>query len=311
MQRLVANGLFHLAVVYVVWGSTYLAIRIAVGGGGWGPFWLGAARTVLGGFILLALAASRRRRLRPTLAELAILVPSAVLMWIGGNGGVNWAEQRLDSGLVALIIGSMPLWVALMESFLDRRLPSLLLAGSLVTGFAGLVVLSYPVLRTGVAADAWGVLAVITAAITWGGGSLMLRRRPMTLGPVAMAGVQQLIGSVAFVVMAAAVGEALPQPSNPAWLAFAYLVLFGSVFAFSSYLRALQLLPTSLVMTYTYVNPVIALFLGWLILDEPIGGWAIVGMVLILSGVVGVFRSSDGRSGRSTTSPRDERLQRP
>jgi drug/metabolite transporter (DMT)-like permease len=291
MRRLIASGIFHLLVVYGVWGSTYLAIRIAVGGdGGWGPFWLGGSRTAVAGVALLALAVARGRRIRASLPELAVLIPSALLLWVGGNGGVNWAEQHLDSGLVALIIGGMPLWVALMESLLDRRLPSLLLLLSLVIGFAGLVVLSAPVLRSGVMADALGVLVVVGAAVSWGAGSLMIRRRPTTLGPIVMAGVQQIAGSAGFAVMALAFHEARPQPTGAAWMAFAYLVVFGSVIAFSSYLRALQLLPTPLVMTYTYVNPVIAVFLGWLLLDEPISLWTIGGMALILTGVVGVFR---------------------
>lgn len=307
MRRLLASGIFHLFVVYVVWGSTYLAIRVAVReGSGLGPFWLGASRTLLAAVLLLAFVALRRRRLKPSRPELVVLVTSGVLMWVGGNGGVNWAEQRLDSGLVALIIGSMPLWVALMESLLDRRLPSLLLASSLVIGFVGLVVLSLPLLRSGISGDAASVAAVLVAAVSWGAGSLLLRRRPPALDTTAVAGVQQLAGGVGFALFALAVAEPLPTPSSAAVVAFAYLTLFGSIIAIRSYVRALQLLPTSLVMTYTYVNPVIALLLGWILLDETITGTTIAGMALILAGVIGAFRDRTRRMAMAAPQPATE-----
>lgn len=284
-------GMLNLVVTYIVWGSTYLAIRVAVReGAGWGPFWLGAARVLVAASVLFLLNRLRGARLRPTRAELGIVAATGLLLWVGGNGGVNWAETRIDSGLAALIVGTMPMWVAIIESHLDRRPPSLLLAGSLVTGFAGLVVLTFPKLRDGVTSDLLGIAVVVCAAVSWGFGSIVVNRRKLALDPIVMAGWQQLFGGAGFVVFALAVREPLPHPTPQAWMAWVYLVVFGSLLAYTSFIYALRMLPTTVVMTYAYVNPVIAVLLGWLILSEPITGYTLTAMVLIIAGVYGVFR---------------------
>jgi drug/metabolite transporter (DMT)-like permease len=289
-------GMLNLVVTYIVWGSTYLAIRVAVReGAGWGPFWLGAARVLVAASVLFLLNRLRGVRLRPTRVELGTVAATGLLLWVGGNGGVNWAETRIDSGLAALIVGTMPMWVAIIESHLDRRPPSLLLAGSLVVGFAGLVVLTYPKLRDGVTSDLLGIAVVVCAAVSWGFGSILVNRRRLALDPVVMAGWQQLFGGAGFVVFALAFREPLPDPTPQAWTAWGYLVVFGSLLAYTSFIYALRLLPTTVVMTYAYVNPVIAVLLGWLILSEPITGYTLAAMVLIVAGVYGVFR--DKRRG--------------
>jgi drug/metabolite transporter (DMT)-like permease len=284
-------GLLNLLVVYVVWGSTYLAIRIAVReGAGWGPFWLGASRVLVAAAVLFVFNRVRGQRLRPTRTELGVLVATGLLLWVGGNGAVNWAEQRIDSSLAALIVGSMPIWVALMESLMDRRPPSILLSTSLVVGFSGLVVLTYPKLRDGVTADLIGILAVVFAAVSWGLGSIILNRRSLALDPVVVSGWQQLAGGIGFTIIALAIGERLPEPTTEAWAAWAYLVVLGSLIAYTSFVYALKLLPTTVVMTYAYVNPVIAVILGWFILSEPVTGYTLTAMALITVGVYGVFR---------------------
>lgn len=284
-------GLLNLFVTYIVWGSTYLAIRVAVReGAGWGPFWLGAARVLVAAAVLFAVNRLRGTRLRPSRLEFGILAATGLLLWVGGNGAVNWAETRIDSGLAALIVGTMPLWVAFLEGLMDRRPPSMLLSLSLVTGFAGLVVLTLPKIRDGVTSDLLGIIVVVFAAVSWGLGSIIVNRRQLELDPIVVASWQQLLGGVGFVVIALAVREPLPQPTAEAWMAWAYLVVFGSLFAYTSFIYALKLLPATVVMTYAYVNPVIAVLLGWLILSEPITGYTLTAMLLIVSGVYGVFR---------------------
>jgi drug/metabolite transporter (DMT)-like permease len=285
-------------VTYVVWGSTYLAIRIAVReGAGWGPFWLGATRVFVGALILLGICAVRNARNRPSRADLLVIAGSGLLMWVGGNGAVNWAETRIDSGLAALVVGTMPMWVMVMESGIDRRRPSIRLVGSLVLGFAGLAVLTWPMWRHGLTGDLVGVAAVILGALSWGGGSVWLHRRPVHVDSVATAGLQQLAGGFGFLVVVALVAEPWPAPTPQAWGAWAYLVIFGSVLAFTCFIHALKVLPTTLVMTYTYVNPVIAVVLGWLLLAEPLTGSTFLGTVLIVTGVWGVFREKRAAGG--------------
>ena len=298
LERLSAAGLVHLAVIYVVWGSTYLAIRIAVReGAGWGPFWLGASRVAVAAVVLLGFSLLIGRRVRPRSGDMVVIAISGVLMWVGGNGGVNWAEQRLESGLVALVIGTMPLWVAAIEAALDRRSPSPRLVVSLLCGFAGLAVLTAPRFEDGVSADAVGVAVVEAGTLSWGVGSILLSRRPVgSVRPAVVSGWQQGFGAIGFLLMVAATSEPAPHPTPTAGGAWVYLVVFGSLLAFTSYVQALRLLPTPVVMTYTYVNPAIAVLLGWAVLDERITPSTVAGMLLILVGVWGVFRDRRVRS---------------
>lgn len=285
------TGLAHLLVVYVVWGSTYLAIRVAVRpGSGFPPFLLGASRTLAAAGLLIAWNLLRRQRVLPTRPEWRTLLPAGLLLWVGGNGLVNWAEQRADSGYAALLVGAMPIWVVLMESFIDRRRPTRQLVGALLVGFSGLGVLTWPVLRSATGAGPAEAAALVLSPLSWGAGSIYLTRRAVRLGPTASSAWQQLAGAAGFLIVAACVGESWPQPSPQAWGAWGYLVAAGSIVAFTSFLTALRLLPTALVTTYTYVNPVIAVFLGWWILGERISGWTVAGTALILAGVAGAFR---------------------
>ncbi len=285
------KGLLCLLVTYVVWGSTYLGIRVAVReGAGWPPFWLGATRVFAAAAILLTICHLRRVRIRPSATDLIVIAGSGVLMWVGGNGAVNWAEQRIDSGLAALVVGTMPMCVVLIESIIDRRRPSARLVASLVIGFAGLGVLTLPMWREGLRGDLAGVAAVVLAAVCWGGGAVWLKRRPVAVDSVALAGLQQIFGGIGFLGMVVIMAEPLPTPTPEAWGAWVYLMLFGSVFAFTCFMYAVKVLPTTLVSTYTYVNPVIAVFLGWLLLSEPVTGYTFAGTILIIAGVYGVFR---------------------
>lgn len=283
-------GLVHLSIVYVVWGSTYLAIRLAVRPeGGFPPFALGSLRLLLAGAILLGWAALRGQRVGLTRREVVTLAVAGVLMWPLANGLVNWAERRADSSYAALLVGALPIWTAAIESALDRRRPTLRFALSLGVGFGGLVLLTVPGLAHAEAADAAAVLALLIAPIAWAFGSVLQTRRPVSVSPVVSAAYLHLFGACGFLVAFLALGEGLPHPSAAAWGALGYLVLAGSVGAFTSFVRVLRLLPTRVVMTYAYVNPVIAVVLGAILLKERIPPIAIGGMALVLLGVWGVL----------------------
>ena len=284
------RGIFHLLVVYIVWGSTYLAIRVCVReGAGFPPFTMAGMRTIAACLILFGWAAIARQGLRLSRREVGILIVVSILLWVGGNGLVSYAEKRVHSGYAALLVASMPLWVAFMEGAIDRRRPSLRLVGALLVGLSGVAVLNWPVIRDGNVGDIVAGLILILASMLWGIGSLIQRRNPVRISPEASSGYQQLFGGIALFITALLAGEPLPTPIPEAWLAWAYLVIFGSVFAFTSFVKALRLLPTTVVMTYAYVNPVIAVLLGWMLLREPITLWTIAGTMLIVLGVAGVF----------------------
>ncbi|HET7011744.1 MAG TPA: EamA family transporter [Anaerolineales bacterium] len=295
-QHLNWTGLLHLLVVYLVWGSTYLGIRIAVReGSGFPPFWMGTSRVLLGGAVLLAWNALRRERIVPTREELGVLAGSGILLWFGGNALVTWAEVRVDSGYAALIGGTIPLWVALMEARLDRKTPPVLLLASIFLGLIGIGLLSAPALMRRDPGDMAAMAALMIGMVSWSGGTILQRRRPVGVVPQVSSAYQQLFAAVPYGLMALLVGEPAPRPNGEALLAWGYLVVMGSIIAFTSYVAALQLLPTRVVVTNAYINPVIAVILGAIILDEPVTGWTLAGMACILLGVAGVFRLAYGR----------------
>jgi drug/metabolite transporter (DMT)-like permease len=288
------RGLFHLGVVYLVWSSTYLAIRVAVRpGAGFAPYSLAALRCLMAFPLLLLWGRLRGLRLLPTRRELPILAASGILLWTFGNALVVVAEQRVDSALAAILIASTPIWVALLESLAEWRIPSRFKVAALLVGFAGTGLVGYPALRGGVRADALAVLALLVASLSWGGGSLLQRRRPVELDALVSAAYQMLFGGLVTTALAFVFREPWPKPSATAWMGFAFLLVFGSLISFTSFLKALHLLPTRVVFTYAYVNPVLATFLGWLILGERVPAVAVAGGGLVLLGVAGAFRAKD------------------
>lgn len=294
MERLPVAGLLHLLVIYLIWGSTYLGIRVAVRpDAGFAPFTLGAMRVIVAGALLLLWGALARRRLRPTRAELGIVLLTGTLLWVGGNGTVNWAEQHVESGYAALLLGTTPIAVALMEALVDRRRPSGRLLGAMCLGFAGLVVLTLPVVEGRAPGNPAAVGMLLFATVSWGAGTILFKRRPLALSPQVSSGVQQLCAGAGFLLSAWLLGEfagTRPPPSPPAWAAYGYLTLFGSVIAFTSFLQAVRLLPTRVVTTYAYVNPVVAIALGRWLLQETVTWHTFAGGALTLLGVAGVFR---------------------
>ena len=285
-------GFLHLAVVYLVWGSTYLAIRLAVReGAGFPPFTLAFMRVAVASAILLGWAALRRDRIRPTRVEMTVLAGTGVLMWVGGNGLVTWAEMRAESGLAALMVAVMPIWGAMLEAVVDRRMPSFKLSASLLLGFVGVGVLSWPVLREGTTSDHWSLVALLAAPLWWAIGSMWLTRRRPDLSIRVISGWQHFWGGIGFLVMILILQEPLPTPTAQAWVAWAYLAIFGSVIAFTSYIHVLKLLPMQVGMTYAYANPVIAVVLGWLVLSERLDWWVGAGSALVLAGIAGVFNN--------------------
>jgi drug/metabolite transporter (DMT)-like permease len=245
---------------------------------------------VAGGVILLMWASIRGRRIRLTRDEAAVVAGSGILLWFGGNALVTWAETSADSGFAALFGGSVPLCVAAIEAVLDRRAPPPAFLLSVLVGFAGLGLLSAPVLMGATSADPSSLAALLIATVTWSAGTILQRRRPVGVVPHVSAAYQQLFAAVPYALTALLAREPMPQPTTEASLAWVYLVAFGSVLAFSSYVAAIQLLPTRLVVTHSYVNPVIAVILGAVLLREPVTVWSLGGMACILLGVAGVFR---------------------
>src|SRR4051794_14794650 len=281
-----------LATIYVVWGSTYLAIRVMVET--MPPLLAAGVRFAVAGalFHVVLVATSGRERIRVGRRELAGAALIGVLLPFGGNGLVTVAEQDVPSGLAALIIGSVPLWVVLLRAAHGDRPPRATLIG-VALGFTGLALLVLPGDRPG-DAPLWGVLVCVAAALSWATGSFYSHRVPQPGDALASTAWQMLLGGVAMILVGLAVGEAGDvHPgafSTDSLLALAYLVTIGSVLAYTAYTWLLKNAPISTVATYAYVNPVIAIVLGWAILSEEVTTAVVVGAAAIVFSVAAVVR---------------------
>ncbi len=291
-MNLPPTGLLHLLVVYIVWSSTYLAFRVGVGpGGGWEPFLMGAARFIPAALILLSYAHRRRHRLWLSRGELETLGFTGVLMWVGGNGLILIAAQYAPSNYQALMIAASPIWANALEALLDRKRPAPLLILGLLLGLGGIAVLSVPKLAEATPTSLLSFFLLLVSPVCWSAGSVVTQRRPLELDATVVSGYQQLFGGIGFLLLAPLLGERWSNPSGAGWAALVYLIVAGSLLAYTSYILAVRLLPLSIVMTYAYVNPVLTAFLGWLLLGEQLSVWTLAGAALVLIGVAGVFQS--------------------
>jgi drug/metabolite transporter (DMT)-like permease len=262
-----------LGIVYLVWGSTYLAIRIAIET--LPPFLMAATRFLVAGSVLFVFSTMRRRGraqdpIGPAQWRAAAIVGAALLL--GGNGGVVWAERRIASGVAALLVAMLPLWMAILDRVcFGRRLSRRGMLG-VALGFCGLVLLVGRVDRGGV--DPVGALVCMLASFSWAAGSVYARTAPLPHRPLVATAMEMLAGGSLLAVVGVAAGELgrvqLDAFSIRSVLALAYLIVFGSLLAFSAYIWLLHSAPLPLVATYAYVNPVVAVMLGWALLDEPI-----------------------------------------
>jgi drug/metabolite transporter (DMT)-like permease len=300
MQNLSKAGLLNLLVVYIVWSSTYLAIRIAVSvGSGFPPFAMGASRMLITGIIMIAIAVILKNKITISGREFLIIAVSGLFLWTGANGLLIWSEQHVHSGLAALLVSTTPIWASLLDSILDKRKPSALLIVSLFCGLGGIAVLIYPSLSVHNSSDFISGLILVGASLSWAIGSVIQKRNPLAISDFTLAGYQTLFASLTFLVLSFIFREPVPNPTQNAWIAWGYLIVFGSVIAYSSYVVALRLLPINVMMTYAFVNPVLAVFLGWFILNEKITLWTVAGAALVVMSVVGVFKehTENGRKG--------------
>jgi drug/metabolite transporter (DMT)-like permease len=280
-----------LATLYGVWGSTYLAIAVAIQS--LPPFLMAATRFALAGVILLGWMTLRHRREigRPSRTELRDSAIVGALLLGGGMGLVAWGEQSVPSGITAVVVALMPVWVAVFGRWaFGERLPRVAILG-VALGFSGVALLAGP---TAVGApgalDAAGLLAIIVSPIAWSIGSLYASHRArLPEQPLVATGLQRVLGSVVLLTFALATGEpARFDPSAvqlPSVGAFLYLTVVGSFVAFTTYGWMLRVAPLQLVATYAYVNPVIAVILGAIILGEPIEPRTIVAGAIIVSAV--------------------------
>jgi drug/metabolite transporter (DMT)-like permease len=258
--------------VYLIWGSTYLGIRVAIET--LPPLVMAGTRYATAGALLLAWAGPRNtERIRAVHWRSATVVGG--LMLVGGNGGVSWSETRVPTGLAAILISTVPLWMVLLDWARQRVRPRRRVLAGIAVGLAGVVLLVGPSsLVSGPRPDGLGVVVLLTGALCWSIGSLRSRSAPLPRAPLVAIAMEMLCGGILLVLAGLLIGEGpridLAAVSARSLLAFAYLVVFGSLVGFTCYVWLLRVSSPARVSTYAFVNPVVAVILGWWLGGEPL-----------------------------------------
>jgi drug/metabolite transporter (DMT)-like permease len=282
-----------LLTVYILWGSTYLGIAVMIET--MPPLLAAGARYGSAGLIMLAVlvAHARLRRgatlERPTAIQWRTAAIVGTLLLLGGNGGVVLSELFIPTGVAAVLVATVPIWLAVFDSIVTRQRPSGLVIGGLVAGIAGVVVLLVPVEGFD-DINPLGIALVLGGAIAWSLGSLYARYNPLPRSALLGTGMEMLLGGVALIVGGVLLGEVgrtdVVNFSQASVVAFVYLVVFGSIVAFTAYTWLLANVSVSTVATYAYVNPIVAVALGALFYAEPITPRTLIAAVLIIGAVV-------------------------
>ncbi|MDQ3688556.1 MAG: EamA family transporter [Chloroflexota bacterium] len=307
-----------LLIVYVVWGSTYLAIAVMIET--LPPLLSAGVRYVVAGLLMLgALTAHARFRRsdapaeRPTAIHWRSAFVIGSLLLLGGNGGVVLAELFIPSGIAAVLVATMPIWLAVFDALLSRRRPSALVIGGLIAGIVGVAILLAPV--KGIAdLNPLGIGLVIGATISWAAGSLYARRAPLPSSQLLSTGMEMLAGGIVLFAAGIVIGEIgrtdVETFSVRSLVAVAYLIVFGSLVAFTAYTWLLANVPVSTVGTYAYVNPIVAVALGAVILSEPITPRTLIATAIIIGAVVAMVSGRPREAEHAGPVPEAARLER-
>ncbi len=279
--------LLAFAAIYLIWGSTYLAIQVGIET--LPPFLMAGVRFLLAG-VPFYFWLRRRGYPAPTEDHWMSALVLGGLMMFGGNGLVTWSEQFVSSSVAAVLIATVPLWMTLLDRLAYGGAPlGFAKVAGVVVGFSGVAILVAPSASELDNIDPLGAGALILAALLWGIGSLQSRRMPVPDSPFMAAAMQMIAGGAVLVVVGSAGGEwgqlDVSQVSLASLLAMLYLVVFGSIVALSAYVFLLRVTAASAVSTYAFVNPVVAVLLGWTLAGERLGPRTVVASVLVLSAV--------------------------
>jgi len=304
-----------LGTVYVLWGSTYLAIAFMIES--LPPLLAAGTRFLIAGLTLLAFVVARarwRRRRgitgeslgRPRAVEWRTAFIVGTLLLLGGNGMVSIAEQTIPSGIAAVIIATTPIWLSLFDALLTRRMPSPLAIGGLLVGLVGVAILLLP--STGLDSfDPVGIGILVVAAVSWASGSLYARRGPLPKNQLLGTGMEQFAGGLVLLAAGVAIGEVggfdPGAVTTASLLGLAFLIVFGSLVAFTAYIWLLNHVAVTTVATYAYVNPVVAVALGIAFRGETLTPRSLLAAALIIGAVVAMV---SGRPRDIETGPAPE-----
>jgi drug/metabolite transporter (DMT)-like permease len=288
-KKMSASMWLALIALYIAWGSTYLAIRFAVES--LPPFFMAGTRFLLAGTIVYVW-----RRLAgdppPTRRQWRSAIIIGLLMLLGGIGVVSWAEQFVASGITALVVAAVPLWIVLLDALRPGgKRPTWQTASGVLVGLAGILILVGPAIGTGSQAGTQlaGMIALLLATLSWAIGSVYSRGADLPKSPLLGTGMEMLSGSLGLYIVGLIAGEAgslnLAAVSTRSLLGLAYLVLVGSLVGFAAYTWLLRVAPTSTVATYALVNPIVAVILGSVLAQEVLTTRLLIAIPVILSAV--------------------------
>jgi drug/metabolite transporter (DMT)-like permease len=292
--------LLAFAAIYLIWGSTYLGIRVAIES--MPPFLMASARFLIAGALIFALIKARGAPW-PTRQQWTANAVIGTLLLLGGNGLVVWAELTIPSGITALLVGVGPLFIVLTEwAWPGGTRPTLLTMGALLLGFAGVTWLAAPWESSAAGGlNPHGVIAVLGACVSWAIGAIYSRHAKHGAEPFLASSLQMLGGGATLAIVAFLHGDFqqldLAAITPRAWGAFGYLVGIGSLVGFSTFVWLMKHSTPARVSTYAYVNPIVAVILGWLILDEPITSRTLVASVIIIAAVVIITTEKNRNAG--------------
>src|SRR5579863_2510580 len=281
--------LLAFAIIYLVWGTTFLAIRVGVQE--IPPFLMAGIRFVVAGGVLYVWTLAQGER-SPTARQWMAACAVSIFIFVFDYGLLFWAEQRVPSGVAAVVLALIPLFMALSEiTFLRTQKLTARLTLALLTGIAGVVVLMSRSLNlSGAPIDRRGALALIVASMSWSFGSVLTRKLELPPSKAMSSGAHMLAGGIFLSLAAAALGEFRDfhpsDVSRGAWLALLYLIVFGSIIGFTAYVWLIHHESPTKVATYAYVNPVVAVIVGYFLAGEPLGMRTILGTLFVLTSVV-------------------------
>ncbi len=295
------------AAIYILWGSTYLAIKYAIET--LPPFLMAGSRFVVAGLILMTWARFAKDYERPKAVHWKTSFVVGTLLLLGGNGGVVFAEHYISSSLAALLVATEPFWIVLLSwLWLKKSRPNLKTILGIAIGFFGVWLLINGQTTNNAAnigsMQFFGTLAVMAAALSWATGSIYGLRSPVPKSSLLTAGMQMFSGGLVLLVFSLIMGEwstfIIADVSANSWFGLAYLMIFGSLIGFTAYSWLLKNAQPEMVATYAYVNPIVAVFLGWLIAGESFTGQMLIGAGVIVGSVV-LITSHDGDKNEPAT----------
>lgn len=295
-----ARLLAAFAAVYVIWGSTYLAIRFAVET--LPPLLMAGARFTIAGLLLLAWSRFIQHAQRPSRTDWRTGLMSGALLLLGGNGAVVWAETRVPSGIAALLVAVVPLWMVLLDWLRPGgRRPAAPVFVGLALGLVGLGLLVGPdALHGGGPVNPMGAAVLMVGSFSWAVGSLLVKRAPRATTGLNGSGTQMFAGGMCLLAAGLAFGELgqldLAHVTGRSLLGFLYLVTFGSLIGFTAYFYLLAHTTAAKAATYAYVNPVVAVVLGWAFANEPLTIRTVLAAAVILAGVAIITVTRDARA---------------